>query len=78
MRHFVLTLKEERPPAPADLSQVEQCVVRIVDRVGRILKVDAPEQELAELARKMPSWHVQPEIEYRVPDTRRLIDPAGG
>lgn len=78
LRRFVLTLKEARPPAPQDLAQVEKSgSVQILDQVGRILKVEAPEQDAAQLSKKLPSWNVQPEIEYQVPDTRRLIEPEG-
>lgn len=77
VRCFVLTLKEARTPAPEDLAQVEKTnSVRILDRVGRILKVEASNQDAAQLSKQMPNWNVQAEVEYQVPDTRRLIDPA--
>lgn len=77
-RQFVLTLKDARPPGPDDLAQVEQSSARILDRAGRSLKVETLEQNAAKLSQQLPSWHVAPEIEYKVPDTRRRIDPAGG
>jgi len=76
MRRLVLTLKESRPPATADLAQVESSAVHVLDRIGRILKVEALDQAVADLATKLPSWHVQPDAEYSVPDTRRLIEPT--
>ena len=73
LRKYVLTLKDQRSPAPADEEQVAKCEGRIVDRVGRTVKVEAPESSLEDLGKKLPSWHVQPELTYEVPDTRRFV-----
>ena len=73
MRKYVLTLKEQRSPSASDEEQVAKCEGRIVDRVGRTVKMEAPEGSLEDLGEKMPSWHVQPELSYEVPDTRRFV-----
>lgn len=72
-RTYLLTLKDPRTPAPADVAQVERCATRIVDGVGRTLKMEAPDQDLGQLSAQLPSWHVQTEIAYQVPDTRRYV-----
>lgn len=70
---YLLTLKESRAPTPADETQLQRCGARILERVGRTVKVEVPEQSAEQLAAALPGWHVQSEVEYRVPDTRRFV-----
>ncbi len=73
-RCFLLTLKDTRPVTAGDMAEVEKSSARILDRAGRTLKIEAPDQDPDQLSAKLPGWHVQEELQYPVPDTRRRVE----
>lgn len=45
----------------------------VLEDSGRMMLVEAPEQELRKALGPEPDWIVMPEVKYEVPDTRQKV-----
>lgn len=81
MARYILRYTGSGAGPAADAASIEaRDGVRVLDKSGRMVLVEAADDVARKLAGEMPGWVVEPEITYPVPDTRRkpLRPPGGG
>ena len=70
---FVLRLTSSSDVAPEDLKALAAMpAVRVVERSGRLVRVEGEEARLRDFVRDDARWELFPEVEYRVPERRPM------
>ena len=77
MPRFILRYSGEA--APAEHTDIAGAApnLKVVDRTPKMMLVEGNEEDAKQLVSRLPGWTLHPEVQYRIPDTRKRIANDG-
>ncbi len=73
MSRFILRYSGGAPPQEHTDLVAAAPNVKVVDRSPKMMLIEADENVAKNLASQMRGWTLHPEVQYRIPDTRKGI-----
>lgn len=73
MARFILRYSGEAAPDEHAGVVAAAPNVKVIDRSPKMMLVEAEESDAKELAGRLPGWNLYPEVQYKIPDTRKRI-----
>ena len=73
MARFILRFSGDA--APEEHTQIVRAApnVKLVDQSPKMMLLEASEDDAKRLADRLPGWTLSPEVQYKIPDTRKRI-----